>query len=368
MSPVSVTRRVLAPGAALAVLVLGLLTATTATPAAAADGDCVIGQTGCTGNPTVPPADNGSSSSGTQIERVSTPVRTCSVYANGAGMGSFCLTLGGGNRQQTLRERFGGQELQRCRYSEIPAGIQQPFNARPDEGRYMLMRCIGNINFDTTSGGRDRSLEISIVFVPFGTDIADRSNGITDFLWNQLENSTRMPVPVMQPQPNPTPLVGTPTFFTFQWVDPGTNEVIAQGPFADRAQGGPYRRVETNGFVMEARATSIRIDPNQEGIPAIECDPETPYVQGARPADQPADACSMIFPRSSASARALATKPIAPNVRDAFHADVEVRWSVTYGEDGGQMRPLGDGFVMRMKQVIPVQEVQAANQPPIVVF
>ena len=350
-------------------LVASLLAATVLigfeTPPAAA---CIPNVTcpGGGGSPE-PPPDDGVSSTPTRVERVTTPARTCSVYANGGGMGSYCVSLGGGDAE-TLRERFGGQPLQRCRYSEIPAGIQQPFNSRPDEGRYMLMRCLGNIDFDTVSGGRDRTLDISIVFVPNDTDTEDQRNGITDFLWRQVESSTQMPVPVMQPRPNPTPLVGTPTYFTFQWVDPSSNDVVAQGPYSGRSQGGPFRRIETNGFVMEAQASSIRIDPNQEGIGAVECSPDTPYTEGARPAAQPADACTITFPRSSASARELATEPIPSNVREAFYADVEVRWDVTYGESGGEMRPLGDGFVMRMKQVIPVQEVQAANQPPIVVF
>ncbi|WP_374999723.1 hypothetical protein [Aeromicrobium sp. CTD01-1L150] len=307
-------------------------------------------------------------SDGTQRESITTPKRSCSVYANGSGMGSFCVTLGGGGVSQTLRERFAGQDLQRCRYGEIPGSIERPYNANPDRGRYMLMRCLNNIDFDTYSGGTDRTLDISIVFVPNGTDTSYDGNPLSDFLWRQINNATRLPAPFMVTRPNPTPLVGTPTFFTFRWINPVTEELVAQGPYADREQGGPFREIEENGFTMQAQATSITIDPNQEGIDAVTCDPDTPYIDGADPDQQPAEACSITFPRSSASARELATEPIPDNVDEAFHADIEVRWEVRYGEQGEEMRQLGDGFTMRLQQVIPVQEVQAANQPPIVVF
>jgi hypothetical protein len=47
---------------------------------------------------------------------------------------------------------------------------------------------------------------------------------------------------------------------------------------------------------------------------------------------------------------------------------VIVTWEVTYGPVNGPMRTLGDDFTMRMRQVLPVQEVQAPNQPPAVIY
>lgn len=305
-------------------------------------------------------------SDGTRQERYQTPAKSCSVYANGAGMGMSCVSLGGGE-SKTLRERFGDQKLQQCRYSEIPPSIQTPFNPRPTEGRYMLMTCLGNIDFDTFSGGRERTLELTIVFVENGTDIEDRHNDITDFLWSQFGSTTQMPIPFMRTRPNTTPIVGVPTFFTFRWLDPVDQTVIAQGPYAGQGDGGPFRRIDVGGVVMEAKATSIRINPNQQGIPEDVCDPSTPYIEGAPSKDQPAGACSITFPRSSASARKLATKPIPENIKDAFYADITIVWQVSYG-DGTTMKDLGQGFTMRIRQVIPVQEVQAPNQPPAVIY
>ena len=331
-------------------------------PAAA----CPPSNPGCDSGGDGPSGDSPDLSDGTKQASYQSPTKSCSVYANGAGMGMSCVTLGGGDTK-TLRERFGKQKLQRCRYSEIPPAIQQPQNLRPTEGRYMLMTCLGNIDFDTYSGGRQRTLELSIVFVENGTDIADRHNDITDFLWKQFGSTKQMPVPFMKTRPNPTPIVGVPTFFTFRWLDPVDTTVVAQGPYEGKADGGPFRRIEEQGVVMEARATSIRIDPNQQGVPTTVCDPSTPYVEGASPKNQPQDACSITFPRSSASARKLATKPIPENVKDAFYADVTIIWRVSYG-DGSAMRDLGQGFTMRVRQVIPVQEVQAPNQPPAVIY
>lgn len=310
-------------------------------------------------------------SSAIQQADLNTSKRSCSVFANGGGMGMYCVTVDG-SPSKTLRERYGRQKLQLCRYSEIPDAIRHPFNSRPSEGRYMVMSCLGNIDFDTYSGGHDRTLDVSVVFVEMGTDITDHHNPITDFLWNQFNSSTKMPIPFMQTRPNVTPLVGIPTYFTFRWINPSTNpssqSVVAQGPYAGKPNGGPYKEITTNGVVMRAEATRITVQPNQTGIPPIYCDPSTPYVEGAAPKDQPANACAITFPRSSASARKFATEAIPDNIKDAFYATIEVRWNVTYGAEDEAMRTLGDGFTMRLHQVLPVQEVQAPNQPPAVIY
>lgn len=291
----------------------------------------------------------------------------CLVYGNGAGMGSFCIPTGGG-KALSLRERFGGQTLQKCRYSPLPDGIPVPFNANPDVGRYLLMTCMQNIDLDSTGGGFGRSLSINPVFVPWGTDIKDKHNGITDFLWQQLvTRANQLPVPFMLTRPNPIPVVGVPSFFTFRWIDPATGQVRAMGPYDDRPGGGPFLELESDGLTMRAQATKIRINPMQRGIGRVECDPATPYREGRPASEQPADACSIVFPRSSASARANALEPIPADIDDAFYVSVQVDWRITYGQPG-DMRELGDGFTMRLRQVVPVQEVQAPNQPPTVIY
>lgn len=356
-------RRVIQAVAA-ALLVTGALVVVS--PQAAVAG-CKAGDTDCPeGGTTTDDDTDVGTSDGTKQARYNSGAQSCSVYANGAGMGMYCVGLGGGTLK-TLRERYGKQKLQECRYSEIPSTIQVPFNSRPDEGRYMLMSCLSNIDFDTYAGGKYRSIDISIVFVPNGTDIEDRHNEISDFLWKSFDRTAQMPVPFMRTKPNVTPIVGIPTYFTFRWIDPTNQKVVAQGPYAGRADGGPYRQITTQGVVMRAQAVKVVVDPNQEGIPAVTCDPETPYREGASPKDQPADACSITFPRSSASARKYATKGIPESVDDAFYASVEVTWRVTYG-DGSDMDQLGQGFTMRLRQVIPVQEIQAPNQPPTVIY
>jgi hypothetical protein len=329
-------------------------------------------QAACRPGTPCPPADGGDSgdsgtlSDGTKQASYQTPTKSCRVYANGGGMGMSCVTIDG-SAAKSLRERYGDQKLQRCRYSEIPSSIQTPYNPRPAEGRYMLMTCLGNIDFDTYAGGRERTLELSIVFVNNGTDIADRHNGITDFLWKQFDSTAQLPVPFMRARPNTTPIVGVPTFFTFRWLDPLDTSLVAEGPYASRPDGGPFRQITKEGVVMRAEATSITIDPQQEGIPPKTCEANTPYLEGVPPSRQPPGTCRITFPRSSASARKYATKPIPANVDDAFYAEVTVRWRVTYG-DGNNMDNLGNGFTMRLRQVVPVQEVQAPNQPPTVLY
>jgi hypothetical protein len=229
------------------------------------------------------------------------------------------------------------------------------------------MSCLEHIDLDTWNGGPDRGLSIQVVWVPNGTDTTVVHNHISDFLWNDIHAGAHLPVPFMRTKPNVTPLVGIPTYFTFRWLDPDTHAVVAQGKYADRLDGGPLKEIHTGGLVMRAEATKIVVDPNQRGIPATTCQPGTPYRDGARPADQPSGACSITFPRSSASARKYATRPIPANVDDAFFVSVTVTWRITYGQPG-DMRELGNGFRMRLTQVLPVQEVQAPNQPPSVIY
>lgn len=291
----------------------------------------------------------------------------CSVYANGGGMGTYCLH--GGGALQTLSQRFGGQVLQWCRFSEIPKGMPVPFNSRPSEGRYMLQTCLGNINFNTFSGGPDKNVSVNVVWVSWGTNIQYVNNPISKFLWKAIEKSALLPIPFMVTHPNTTPVVGVPTFFTFRWIDPATRAVVAKGPYAGKADGGPYKRIDDNGFSVVAEAKDITVEPNQKGIPGIHCDPGTPYTEGAPASQQPAKACQITFPRSSASAQKLTTKKYSPDIdKDAFFVSVTVQWVVTYGRNG-DMRKLGDVFHMRVMQVLPVQEIQAANQaPPQVIY
>ena len=328
-----------------------------------------------------PPSGGGSStsapspttSSPTQVATYSapsspsSPPMSCSVYANGAGMGSYCVS-GGGATAQSLRERFGKQAFQRCRYREVPKTIPTPFNSRPDDGRYMMMTCIDNVDFDTYSGGPDRTLDVQVVWVPYGTDVSDHHNGITDFLWNIMAaDGAEMPVPFLRTRPNITPVVGYPTFFTFRWLDPSTRKVVAEGPFAGHADGGPFKQITTGGLVIRAVGKKITIDPHQRGIKSTTCAADAPYTEGAPPSRQPADACKITFPRSSASARRYATDEIPSNVHDAFYASVEVDWRVSYGS-AGSLQELGNGFNMKIRQVVPVQEVQTPNQPPTAIY
>ena len=95
-------------------------------------------------------------STGTVRQNYSGGGQSCSVYANGTGMGSYCFTVNG-TALKSLRERFTGQVFQQCRYRPIPEGMPAPFNAHPADGHYMLQICLQNIDFDTFSGGRGRA-------------------------------------------------------------------------------------------------------------------------------------------------------------------------------------------------------------------
>ncbi|KQY55773.1 hypothetical protein ASD11_14800 [Aeromicrobium sp. Root495] len=327
----------MALGLALALLVI--------LPSTAEAGECGWGET-CLSDDSSSNGTPAVHSDPTVYAPLVTARRSCAVYANGTGMGSHCVRLGGGT-SQTLRERFGGQRLQRCRYSAVPPGIETPPPGVRGAARYLLRSCLGNIDFDTYAGGKDRTLDASVAWVPRGTDTSDRHDPLSDFLWDRTSAGAQLPVPVVQPRPIPVPVVGAPTTFTFRWIDPGSHQVV-----------GPVRTVESDGLLLRAEATQVVVDPQQRDLGAVRCGPLT-SAPGT---------CTVVFGRSSASARDQATEPIPADVTDAFHLRVEVEWRITYGEVASTSRELGDGFTMRLRQALPVQEVQAPNLPPSIVW
>ncbi|MBW9213446.1 hypothetical protein KV102_01205 [Mumia sp. zg.B53] len=323
-----------------------------------------------------PPAAGGGGGGGTPIHSSPTTqdtIRDCTVYASGTGMGSYCSD--GGSNDETLRQRFGGDKFVPCRYSTPPAWIEVPANPNPGEGRYLLKRCIEDINWDTYAGGRGMHLTISLEWVPNGADITPPENPLMTFLWRRVTgDDTALPVPMMRPEPSTVPVVGYPTFFTFAWVDPETGDPVAEGDFAGAPLGAPYREVRLSrpdgDLHMVAEATEIVIDPHQTDMKPITCTPdELVYEEGASVADQPSD-CQITFTRSSATARtyADADAPELPQVYvSAYPVTVTVRWRITFGI-GSPTEELGDGFEMTATQALPVQEVQAPNEPPIVLY
>lgn len=308
--------------------------------------------------------DDGTSSSGTVTHSYVGGAGACTVYANGTGMGSWCAHgVGSADGPETLRERFPGQVLQPCRYDEIPPGFPQPENLNPDKGHYMLLTCITHVLLDTPFGGPKRQITMNLVFVPNGADTADPHNGITDFVWDNSISRTSLPVPFLQTKPTRVPLVGVPTYLTFQWRDPKTGNIVAQGPYADSPNGGPYIETDNGGLRMTARATRIQLNPHQQGMDELPCpDVTTPYDPRAALTDQPAGACKIVFPRSSASAQQLSDIEIPPEYPDSFYTFVVVEWEIRFGDANG-MQQLGEKFIMRVPQPIPVREVQVPNQP-----
>lgn len=289
------------------------------------------------------------------------PSATCHVYANGTGMGSYCVSGSGSGTSKTLKERFGGLYFDRCRYRPVSKALLSsvPPNPSPDTQRAMMQICLEGIDWDTVTGGAGRSVSFDIVWVKWTTDVKDKGNPLNEYLWSSWDDSAQMPVPHLQAQPIPTPVVGAPTFFTFTWLDPGTQKVVAQGEYANRPEGGPFRRVTfPGGLVMEARAKEITVNPNQDGMDPVTCAADARYTPGSKNGP-----CELVFDHTSASARDTSTVKIPNDVWNAFWTTVTVTWEVRYGM-GKANTPLGDGFTMVLHQELQVQEVQGLNQPP----
>ncbi|MGH1565705.1 hypothetical protein [Mumia sp. DW29H23] len=321
------------------------------------------------------PPTGGTGSGGTTAPASSPPkqeqIRDCTVYASGTGMGSYCA--GGGGNSETLRQRYGGMDFVPCRYEALPDWVEAPTNPDPDRGRFLLKRCIEDINWDTYAGGNKMHVSISIEWVPNDADITPPANSLTEFLWTRAVTGadTALPIPVMRPEPSTVPVVGYPTFFTFAWVNPKTGRPISEG--AGAPLGDPYREVVVpgRGLRMVAEATEVVIDPHQTDMEPITCDPaDLVYEADTSVAQQPSD-CRITFTRSSATAKTYADNdaPALPQVYvSAYPLTVTVRWRITYGFDGEATQELGNGFEMTATQALPVQEVQAPNEPPIVLY
>ncbi|HWU24044.1 MAG TPA: hypothetical protein VN088_21090 [Nocardioides sp.] len=295
----------------------------------------------------------------------SQPAVHCTVYANGTGMGSYCASLSGGGVAQTLRERFSGLAFQRCRYRPVPSTWLVRPNPDPEHGRYLVQICLDGIDWDSVTGGPHRQVDIGVAWVPYTQDVGDVDNAVNDFLWGLVSGDAQLPVPMLVTHPA-TPVVGEPTYFTMRWVNPATREVVAKGPYAGSAEGGPFQEVELgNGIVMTAQGTGITVDPNQVDMTPVHCGPGTPYDLNA--SVQPDGACSIAFSRSSASAAALQNPedPMPSGVRDddSYYLAITVHWNIRYGR-GSATNTLGDGFDMVVHQELPVWEVQAPNQQP----
>jgi len=291
----------------------------------------------------------------------------CTMYANGAGMGSYCTsaTAGvGGGPMLTLRQRFGGQSYDRCHYDEPLPGVA-PTEVKNEHGRWMLRSCLANIDLDTYDGGEARTVSLSVVWIDDSVDTSVQDTPLSDFLWDTVQ--TQYPVPIMTFEPSHgVARVAQPAFATFRWSNAQQpTEVIAQGPYSALQGGGPYVQ-EANGdqVTMTAQATKVTLDPAVAGEQTVECtgaDVNPTYDTSKDILDQGSD-CVMVFNRSSANADALADNDVPSDVPNTFIVKVIVTWRVSYQRNGGAREDLGD-FDMVVLQPVAVRDVDALNVP-----
>src|SRR5699024_7248644 len=185
-------------------------------------------------------------------------------------------------------------------------------------------------------------------------------NSLTSFLWNQVFASEKFPVPSIRPEPTFVPLVGVPTFFTFDWLDPSDLKPVEDLDVG--AQNGA-------GMVMRASVKNIEVNPMQKDMKPVDCGPGNPTYNESKPPDPKIQGdCYLLFERSSATARKYSTKKMWKHHDDLYAIRVTVTWKVEYGPDEDHLQELGDGFEAVSYQKIPVQEVQAPNIPPVMIF
>ena len=286
----------------------------------------------------------------------------CGVYANQAGMGSYCTSGRRGAPPEPLIERFPGMKFENCRYEDPPEGVNVPRNPSPDEKKWQLRTCLTAINWFSWNGGNDRRIIMDLVLIDKDTDTTYHETPLSRFLWNSMQ--TMYPVPMLRVEPKTFPVVNQKAYFTFDWLDPNKQTIVSEGPYEDRKNGGPFVRHRNRGMVMEAQATSLRIDPKVKGMDAKTCsgDPrELDYHEGKK--TQTSD-CYFVFRRSSAAAPQISTaEAYLDGDKYVFRPEITVRWRVTYSKAGGGMQQLGDDYEMIVKQDLPVLDAEAVNVP-----
>lgn len=282
----------------------------------------------------------------------------CSMYANSAGMGSYCSS--GDGVYKPLVERFPSLQFDHCRYDDPPAGVEVPQNPNPAEKRWQLRTCLTGIDWFTYDGGDDRRFAMELVLVDKDADTSYHETPLSEFLWNSVETS--YPIPMLQVQPRHIPLVNQRAYFTFDWLNGETRKPVNQGPYAGRPGGGPYVEQHNRDLLMRARAGAVTIDPQIEGSKPFTCtvsDLGYDEQAGPQPEDQRSD-CHHVFTRSSAAADELSTAKHGDP--DAYQLKIDVRWDVEYGNRARGFRPLGS-YHMVVYQDLPVMEAQALNIP-----
>lgn len=290
----------------------------------------------------------------------------CGVYANSAGMGSYCSS-GTGVALPPLIERFPGMHFENCRYEDPPPGVDVPVNPSPDEKMWQLRTCLTAINWLTWDGGEDRRVIMDLVLVDRDMDTTYEENALEKFLWDNRQ--TMFPIPMLRVEPKTFPVVGAEAYFTFNWLDPEKREPVRdpRGPYANAENGGPYVEHHNGDVVMRAEAHSMTIDPEVEGMEPKTCTPgRVGYEEDKEPihTQQQSD-CYFTFPRSSAAAPEISTADsYLDGDRYVFRPRITVTWDVEYSAEGGGMQPLGDGHEMVVVQSLPVLDTQAVNIPP----
>ncbi|MDN5855017.1 MAG: hypothetical protein L0K86_19635, partial [Actinomycetia bacterium] len=232
----------------------------------------------------------------------------CGVYANSAGMGSYCSTGVGGGNPEPLVERYPNwAEFENCRFEDPPKGVDVPTNPEPMEKKWQLRTCLTAINWFSWDGGDSRRIIMDLVLVDIDRDTTYPETPLSNFLWDTVQ--TEYPVPMLRVQPKTYPVVGQRAYLTFTWLNTKTRKPEKQGPYANSPNGGPFVMHHNGDITMRARAVKMTIDPQIEGVKPFDCTiSKLGYVKdaGPDPDDQPSD-CYHIFKRSSAAAPEIST-------------------------------------------------------------
>lgn len=278
-----------------------------------------------------------SGSSGSAVQRV----RSCTLYANNAGFGGWCGNALG-VRGRTWAERLGGKRFVRCRYDDVPDGVEPPPDPPGRPGAWRLQTCMRDVDLNTVDGGPNAYAESSLVWILAGDPVSRTVPPWMDWLWDTFASA--YPQPILTIGPTARPRVNVPTYF---WLEGDAAAPIERRVFDGR-----------QWIVMRARLQGLRVEPGAAARPGaggaagsgpvVDCGSGTvPYDRSATPFRQ-ASTCTFTYRRSSAS-----------QPRQAYAVQATASWEVSYADAAGGGRQILGTFEVGSIQLVPVQEVES---------
>jgi hypothetical protein len=253
-------------------------------------------------------------------------VSTCSLYANSAGFGMWCLA--GDGSVGSLRALLGSDPFPACWHEVPPAGFVPPAPA-DGPGAWWVETCIKGIDPQTLRRTGAVVLEQRPVFLAPG---AERFLTVNQRRLIASVHQETYPVPLLAVGPSGSPRVNTDVFY---WVVAGRAAAVTR-----------QVALPTGPVSMRASIVQTAVQPAGPAGPTVRCDGRGVEVHAVTAPEQVPGACHHRYRHSSARAQG-----------GEYAMPVTAYWRVEYAVGGGAWTELGT-FAVNTVQRLRVTEIQ----------